>query len=197
MAAGKYDFSIEQGSSFKIDFIYKDQNKTPVDLTSYCARLSWKSSKMETTVVNSVTGSTTIEVKNPGVLVNGSIVSGPNIPEGTTIVSFVSSTSIATLSQAVTLLKDDKITVDPIQYTYTSDNVDYTKYTLSVDSNGKISLIFPHNVTSGFYFKTAKYDLHLESPTVFSAGNDHYVFRILYGNISIIPAYTTATGMCP
>ena len=195
MAAGKYDFSIEQGSSFKIDFIYKDQNKTPVDLTNWCARLSWKSSKMETTIVNAVTGSNIIEVKDSGVLVPNAIVGGPNVPEGTTIVSF--NGSIATLSKSVTLFKDEKIIIEPAQYTYTSDNVDYTKYTLSVDSNGKISLIFPHDVTSKFYFENAKYDLHLESPTVFSAGNDPYVIRILYGDISIIPAYTTLTGICP
>lgn len=42
MAAGKYDFSIEQGSSFKIDFVYKDQNKQPVNLTNWCVRLAWK-----------------------------------------------------------------------------------------------------------------------------------------------------------
>lgn len=195
MPAGKYDFSIEQGSSFKIDFVYKDQNKTPVDLTNWCARLSWKSSKMETTIVNAVTGSNIIEVKDSGVLVPNAIVGGPNVPEGTTIVSF--NGSIATLSKSVTLFKDEKIIIEPAQYTYTSDNVDYTKYTLSVDSNGKISLIFPHDVTSKFYFENAKYDLHLESPTVFSAGNDPYVIRILYGDISIIPAYTTLSGICP
>lgn len=41
MAASKYDFSIEQGSSFKISLIYKDANKNPVDLTGWCARLTW------------------------------------------------------------------------------------------------------------------------------------------------------------
>lgn len=42
MAAGKYDFAIEQGTSFRISFIYKDQNGNPIDLTGWCARLMWK-----------------------------------------------------------------------------------------------------------------------------------------------------------
>ncbi|MFM7796143.1 MAG: hypothetical protein ACKO7N_05200 [Candidatus Nitrosotenuis sp.] len=43
MSAGKYDFSIEQGSSFTLSLVYKDSNGNPVDLTGWCARLVWKS----------------------------------------------------------------------------------------------------------------------------------------------------------
>ena len=42
MAASKYDFSIEQGSSFKISFKYKDINAQPINLFGWCGRLSWK-----------------------------------------------------------------------------------------------------------------------------------------------------------
>jgi hypothetical protein len=42
MAASKYDFPIEQGTSFKISLIYKDANSSPIDLTGWCARLIWK-----------------------------------------------------------------------------------------------------------------------------------------------------------
>lgn len=42
MAASKYDFSIEQGSSFRLSLVYKDSNGTPIDLTNWCARLSWR-----------------------------------------------------------------------------------------------------------------------------------------------------------
>ena len=42
MAAEKYDFTIEQGSSFKMSLIYKDSDGNAVDLTSWCARLTWK-----------------------------------------------------------------------------------------------------------------------------------------------------------
>lgn len=42
MAASKYDFVIEQGSSFKLSLIYKDENGNIVNLTNWCARLIWK-----------------------------------------------------------------------------------------------------------------------------------------------------------
>lgn len=45
MAASKYDFSIEQGSSYQIVFIYKDTNKDPIDLNNWCARLTWQTDK--------------------------------------------------------------------------------------------------------------------------------------------------------
>ena len=45
MAAGKYDFTIEQGSSFKLSLIYKDSSEIPINITSWCARLIWTTSK--------------------------------------------------------------------------------------------------------------------------------------------------------
>lgn len=39
MAASRYDFTIEQGSSFKLSLIYKDVDGNVVDLTDWCARL--------------------------------------------------------------------------------------------------------------------------------------------------------------
>lgn len=41
MAASKYDFSIEQGTSFKLSLIYKDAEGNVIDLTNWCARLKW------------------------------------------------------------------------------------------------------------------------------------------------------------
>ena len=45
MAAGKYDFTIEQGSSFKLSLIYKDSSEIPINITDWCARLIWTTSK--------------------------------------------------------------------------------------------------------------------------------------------------------
>lgn len=42
MAASKYDFPIEQGASFRLSLVYKDDANNVIDLTNYCARLSWK-----------------------------------------------------------------------------------------------------------------------------------------------------------
>lgn len=45
MAATKYDFNIEQGSSFRLSLVYKDANGDPIDLTNWCARLVWITDK--------------------------------------------------------------------------------------------------------------------------------------------------------
>lgn len=41
MAATEYNFSIEQGTSFRLSITYKDKNKNIIDITDYCARLIW------------------------------------------------------------------------------------------------------------------------------------------------------------
>ena len=53
MAAGKYDFAIEQGTSFKWSLVYKDSNQNPVNLTGWCARLIWKTNLNDTIIFNS------------------------------------------------------------------------------------------------------------------------------------------------
>lgn len=45
MSAAKFDFSMDQGSSFKLAFVYKDADLNVVDLTDWCARLVWKTNK--------------------------------------------------------------------------------------------------------------------------------------------------------
>lgn len=39
MAASKYDFSVEQGSSYKLSLKYKDNDGNTLSLAGYCARL--------------------------------------------------------------------------------------------------------------------------------------------------------------
>lgn len=48
MAASRYDFAIEQGSTFRLSLVYKDSTKNVVDLTDWCARLTWKNNKNQT-----------------------------------------------------------------------------------------------------------------------------------------------------
>jgi hypothetical protein len=56
MAASKYDFSIEQGTSFKLSLIYKDTDRNPIDLTGWCARIVWKTNTNVTQVFSSENG---------------------------------------------------------------------------------------------------------------------------------------------
>lgn len=53
MSASKYDFSIEQGTSFKFSIIYKDAEKNVVDLTNWCARIVWRTNTGVTQVFSS------------------------------------------------------------------------------------------------------------------------------------------------
>jgi hypothetical protein len=39
MAAGRYNFVIEQGTTFTLALQYKDSNNTPIDLTGYSGRM--------------------------------------------------------------------------------------------------------------------------------------------------------------
>lgn len=43
MGAGTYDFKIEQGTSFTLSLVYKDSSGNPINLSGWCARLTWKS----------------------------------------------------------------------------------------------------------------------------------------------------------
>ena len=53
MGASQYNFTIEQGSSFKMSLIYKDSNGDPIDITNWCARLTWRTSANATQIFNS------------------------------------------------------------------------------------------------------------------------------------------------
>lgn len=50
MAASRYDFTIEQGSSFRMNLVYKDDNRNIINLTDWCARLTWVTNKNITQV---------------------------------------------------------------------------------------------------------------------------------------------------
>lgn len=53
MGASQYNFSIEQGSSFRMSLIYKDSNGDPIDITDWCARLTWRTSANATQTFSS------------------------------------------------------------------------------------------------------------------------------------------------
>lgn len=53
MGASQYNFNIEQGSSFKMSLIYKDSNGDAIDITGWCARLTWKTNNNITQIFSS------------------------------------------------------------------------------------------------------------------------------------------------
>lgn len=128
MAATKYDFDIEKGSSFKISLIYKDSEGNPVDLTNWCARLVWKTN--------------------------------------------------LNVTQA-----------------FSTENLDANLYKFFIDGpTGKITLLIPAHTTNGFSFKSAKYDLELQSPDDLYAGGGKFTTRILYGVINIAGRYSGSSS---
>lgn len=50
MPAGKYNFTIEQGSTFTLNVQYLDSNGVPVDLTDYHGKMQLRPSKESDTV---------------------------------------------------------------------------------------------------------------------------------------------------
>jgi hypothetical protein len=51
MAAGTYDFSIEQGTSFGLSIVYANSSGTPINLSAFsCARMQWNTNSNETKV---------------------------------------------------------------------------------------------------------------------------------------------------
>lgn len=124
MSASIYNFSIEQGSSFKLSINYKDSDQNPINLTGYCARLTWKATNGDITVFSS------LETPN-------------------------------------------------------------SNYSFTIDGpNGNMLLLLPISVTNNYDFKTAKYDLELQSPIDLYANGGKETIRILYGTVTLIKRYS-------
>lgn len=124
MAASQYNFDIEQGSSFSMSIVYKDANKEIVDLTDWCARLSW-------------------------------------------------------------------VTNHNVSQIFNTTNTNYGLYKFFIDGpNGKITIMIPAETTNNFDFRSAKYDLELQSPDDLYAGGGKFTTRILFGVINVIKRYS-------
>jgi hypothetical protein len=70
MAAGKYNFTIEQGATLDFEIRYTDSNSVPVDLTGYTARMQIRQKKESTTPYISL--SSTLNSYGTGLNMSGS-----------------------------------------------------------------------------------------------------------------------------
>lgn len=57
MSAGKYSFTIEQGSTVDFRIEYKDSDSNPIDLTNYQARMQLRSTKESTSLICNLSSS--------------------------------------------------------------------------------------------------------------------------------------------
>lgn len=94
MAAGKYSFAIEQGTTVDFELAYKDSNNDPVDLSEYQARMQIRPSKESDTVF--LTLSSSRDTDGTGLNLSGS--SGLNPPTSGTIGVFISANSSSTFN---------------------------------------------------------------------------------------------------
>ena len=97
MAAGKYSFVIEQGTTVNFEIQYKDSNGNPINLTNYSGRMqiaSDYSSSMSRTVY--VTLSSSLNPDGTGLNFSGS--SGTNSPTSGTIGIYIASSTSSLFS---------------------------------------------------------------------------------------------------
>lgn len=93
MAAGKYNFIIEQGATTDFEIQYKDPSNNPINLTGYSGRMSIKSSPGGT---NYITLSSSLNPCGTGLNFNGS--SGNKPLESGSIGVFIAASSSSLLN---------------------------------------------------------------------------------------------------
>jgi hypothetical protein len=72
MAAGKYSFVIEQGSTLDFEIQYKDSSSNPIDLTGYSAKMQIKSDYADNSPITYLTLSSSLQPDGTGLNLQGS-----------------------------------------------------------------------------------------------------------------------------
>jgi len=96
MAAGKYNFTIEQGTTVDFEIAYTDSNGDPIDLTGYNARMQLRPTAGSETLY--LTLSSSLGPCGTGLNMSGS--GGLNPPTSGTIGIYISSVSSSQLDFA-------------------------------------------------------------------------------------------------
>jgi hypothetical protein len=98
MAAGRYSFVVEQGSTFNIELQYKDSNGNPVNLTGYSGKMQIRSNYADNNPTTYVTLSSSLNPDGTGLNFAGS--SGINPPTSGTIGVIISAATSSALTFA-------------------------------------------------------------------------------------------------
>ena len=77
MAAGKYSFIIEQGSTLNLEVQYKDSTGTPVNLSGYSAKMQIKSGYADNSPTTYITLSSSLAPDSTGLNLSGSTGNTP------------------------------------------------------------------------------------------------------------------------
>lgn len=71
MAAGKYNLTIEQGTTINLTLLYKDSGSNPIDLTGYGAKMQIKSTYADKNPRTFLTLSSSLNADNTGLTLGG------------------------------------------------------------------------------------------------------------------------------
>ena len=93
MAAGKYNFIIEQGTTVDFEIQYKDSNNTPVDLTGYSGRMMIRSNFADSSPAPTTYLTLSSSLNPDGTGLNFSGSSGTTPPTSGSIGVFISATT--------------------------------------------------------------------------------------------------------
>lgn len=94
MAAGRYSFTIEQGSTLNLELQYKDASGNPIDLTKYSGKMQIRPSVASTTAY--ITLSSSLQADGTGLNFSGS--NGTTPPSSGSIGVYISAASSSLLS---------------------------------------------------------------------------------------------------
>jgi len=85
MAAGIYNFTIEQGTTVDFEVQYKDSNLLPVDLSAYTGRMQIRSNYADNQPVTYITLSSSLAPDGTGLNFSGSAARGLKSPKSGSI----------------------------------------------------------------------------------------------------------------
>jgi len=96
MAAGKYNFTIEQGTTVNFELQYSDSNSNPINLTGYNGRMQIRPDYADNTKTSYLYISSSLNADKTGLNFSGS--SGTNSPSLGKIGVYISAESSSTLN---------------------------------------------------------------------------------------------------
>jgi hypothetical protein len=96
MAAGRYSFVIEQGTTVNFEIQYKNANGNPIDLTDYAGRLQIRSNYADDTNIIYLTLSSSLNADGTGLNFSGS--NGTTPPTSGSIGIYIASCTSSALN---------------------------------------------------------------------------------------------------
>jgi hypothetical protein len=101
MAAGKYSFTIEQGSTLNLEVQYKDSAGIPVNLSGYSAKMQIKSGYADNSPTTYITLSSSLASDSTGLNLSGSNGTTPLASGSIGIYISATSSSAFTFTDAI------------------------------------------------------------------------------------------------